>query len=339
MKKPAPLLIHIGYHKSASTVLQDQVFARDGSPCFMLHPHEPRHRLVERFVVPAPLAFDSTSTRRSYRPFLEQARSERRTAVLSHERFSGYPPSGGYDSTIIADRLHRTFPEAKILMVFREQFASIISMYLQYITDGGHLSLRDYLYRPQRFLKRMPVFATDFYCYDRLYFHYCELFGAGNVLALPFEQLESDPPGFLNRIAEFAQVPLGEIKLQRQNVARSSSYQILLQRHVNRMLGGSELMRGGVLSLPRVQRRIGNLGCSLRPLLASLDRRFEKNMRAYLEQRYIGLFAESNARLDHMIGEDLAQYGYQMAAEHHDGGRATEPGADCPLPRGASPRL
>lgn len=64
------------------------------------------------------------------------------TPVLSAERLSGNPHSGGYDSLQTAKRLHRLFPQAKVLVVVREQTEEILSCYNQYVRAGGVLPYR-----------------------------------------------------------------------------------------------------------------------------------------------------------------------------------------------------
>ena len=59
--------------------------------------------------------------------------------VVSFERFSGNPFSGGYDSKEIADRLVRVFPDARVLVIVREQRSMIVSTYKKYVREGGAL--------------------------------------------------------------------------------------------------------------------------------------------------------------------------------------------------------
>ena len=56
---------------------------------------------------------------------MKRAAESDSTPVLSAERLSGNPHSGGYDSLQTAERLHRLFPQAKVLVVVREQTEEI----------------------------------------------------------------------------------------------------------------------------------------------------------------------------------------------------------------------
>lgn len=303
-------LIHIGYHKAASTVLQDQFFTDPSSPFRV--PPEPRHMLVQRFVVPQPMTFDVGAAQAHYAEILQQAEQQGQTAVLSHERFSGYPPSGGFDCTIIANRLQRTFPQARILIVVREQVGNIFSMYSQYITDGGDMSLKDYLARPQPFLKRVPVFSEEFYRYHRLLSLYRQKFGADRVLCLPFEQLVKQPDEFVGQIYDFAGQPRKPHTFRRQNAKRSATFQVL-QRLVNQRLSGNELIQRRRSAPNRVHRQFGAVSRYLGPRMTGwLDRALEDRMQRFIAAEFQGDFAESNAILSQMIGRDLGDFGYQM---------------------------
>lgn len=307
------MLVHIGYHKAASTVLQDQIFG--GANGIFLPPAEPRHVLVQRFVVPQPMCFDAAEARAHYDPIRRQAEAEGRVFVLSHERFSGYPPSGGFDSTIIADRLRRSFPEAKILIVLREQRASILSMYSQYVTDGGDLSLGDYLTPREPYLKRAPGFSVEFYRYHRLVNLYRRLFGAENVLCLVFEEFARDPAGSLARLFRFLGHDVAPPQTRTQNAKRPASFQVL-QRRVNSWFSQNELSPGRGLPLAQARRRFGGLSRHLAPrLTAGLDARLESRMKRLIATRFADSFGESNSALSEMMGIDLGNYGYQMKAD------------------------
>lgn len=304
------LLIHIGYHKAASTVLQDQLFAQSSSP--FLVPAEARHMLVHRFVVPEPMTFDADSARAHFAALLDAAAMQGKTAVLSHERFSGYPPSGGFDASIIAGRLHRTFPQARILVVVREQLANIASMYSQYVTDGGDLSLRDYLATPEPYLKRVPCFQDEFYCYHRLLNLYRQKFGAERVLCLPFELMIARPDEFIGQIFDFTGHPRQQVALHRQNGKRAASFQ-LVQRMMNRHFSGNELLQRRRSAPNRIHRQFGTLSRYLSPgLTAWADRWLERRMIQQIKARFEGRFSESNAILSRMIDRDLGEFGYQM---------------------------
>ena len=68
---PAPLLLHVGLHKTGSTWLQQNLFASERHG-FSQH-DEPRHRIVERLVMPYEL--NGEQARAGYSEAIENARS------------------------------------------------------------------------------------------------------------------------------------------------------------------------------------------------------------------------------------------------------------------------
>ncbi len=168
-------LIHIGYHKTGTTWLQDVVFNQSSlgytSPW-------PRGEQIERIVLTKPLAYEPKPVRDWLNPELTAAQEKNLIPVLSVERFSGNPHSGGYDSTLIADRFAELLPNAKVLIITREQRAMIASCYKQHVRVGGVCSARTYLNPPILGRPRVPLFDPDFFKYDRLVAHYHSLFSA-----------------------------------------------------------------------------------------------------------------------------------------------------------------
>src|SRR3546814_10931344 len=64
----------------------------------------PRHALVRYCVLPDALAYDPARVRDKFAAARADALAHGTTLVLSHERLSGYPSSGGHDRRMIADR-------------------------------------------------------------------------------------------------------------------------------------------------------------------------------------------------------------------------------------------
>lgn len=303
----ADILIHIGYHKTGSTYLQDHCFQPING--YSSNIGGSRARIVKDIAFPDNFSFDHTICRRLYLPYIEAARDKSLRFVLSHERLSGYPPSGSYDRMLIADRLVRTFPAARILIVVREQVSLIRSMYSQYITDGGDLSLDRFLEAPEPQLGRMPGFRLEVYEFDLLIRHYQELFG--RVLVLPFEMMVRDLEGFVCRITEFMEMPPPtSVPKVVTNSRRPATMQVV-QRLANRLMSNNELSRGGIVRIPHFARRFARM----QPIFARLtpqsfdDRlssNIDRNIRAFVADHY----RDSNNRVIELTGLDLRIFGY-----------------------------
>lgn len=200
MKKNSPL-IHIGYHKTASTWLQKHLFENEE---LGFKRYFSKADIRDEIVMPHSLDFNYRWVNELYQDKLDQGN---KVSVISSERLSGHPHSGGYDSKEIADRLKKVFPDGKILIVTREPISAILSCYQQYVKFGGTCSLEDYLVPSRRNLPVIPLFNFMHFRYDRLINYYRHSFGTNNVLVLSFEEFKDNPLRFCNRITQFCELP------------------------------------------------------------------------------------------------------------------------------------
>ena len=203
-------LIHIGFHKTASTWLQRELFHPDSDYFCPLTPdrnlnsgkfigkhfvrdHE-RH-LLSSFVM------NTDAVHRAVEAVLKYVDPGDRIPVISYERLSGNPHAGGFDARTIADRIKAGFPGARIFCVIREQKDIILSSYHQYLKIGGTDSVADYLTRS--YDGRRPGFSPAAFNYIDLVDYYYRLFSPENVLILPYEMLRDSASEFLGRLGDF----------------------------------------------------------------------------------------------------------------------------------------
>ena len=127
---PVPV-VHIGYHKTATTWLQQRFLPvlGDGVAVFG---HE---ALWRDLIGPSQLQFKRRRCKRYVATLI--AGQPGRACVFSAERLSGNPHSGGYDAAEMADRVKAAFGEAKILILVREQVSMLVATYKQYIKKRG----------------------------------------------------------------------------------------------------------------------------------------------------------------------------------------------------------
>jgi hypothetical protein len=285
---------------------------------------------VSRWVVaPSALDFDARRARQRLLPRLEAAGGEGTVPIVSWERLSGAERMGGYDSKELADRLAAVFPEARILLVIREQRAMILSWYKWYLTRGGSGSTQRY-FHPRARRTRLALFGFEHFKYDRLIAHYSRLFGRERVMVLPFERLVADPRGSVGDILEFAGArhepdALARLLGEPRNRSRST-LALTLGRPVNALLGWDHtrdsppgLLPTGRLgwivgkrvtsALARWQPRVDSL------LPAPLSRRFEARIRRQVAAAVGDRYARSNARTQALTGLDLAGLGYMVGRD------------------------
>lgn len=226
-------LIHIGYHKTASTWLQANLFNNYGFKRYF-----PQSAIMQKIVLPNALDFNAGQLRAYYDSLVD----DDYVSVISNERLSGNPHSGGYDSKELADRLYASFPEAKVLIVIREQVSAILSSYIQYIRVGGPCSIDDYLEPTTRNIPILPLFNFEHFNYLRLVHYYHSLFGKDNVLVLPFELFQKSPVDFCSKITSFACLPeikeLNNIEISNKRISTLSS---IFLRQSNKLFAKTRL--------------------------------------------------------------------------------------------------
>jgi len=195
------IAIHIGFHKSASTYLQENVFPKfEVNYFFLLGPAGESRKYVD--LIQLQKNFDPNRFKACIEKEINYRFGDRlhEITLLSHEELSGHPH--GYekvDPYKVARNIKITYPQAKIIIVIRNQFEYLTSLYAyrvaikgqetrgfeKFIEEEGHAGLFNKLE------------------YHRLVGYYIELFGKTNVLVLPMELLRNNQVSFNNALADF----------------------------------------------------------------------------------------------------------------------------------------
>jgi hypothetical protein len=313
-----PILIHIGYHKTATSWLEHLIFDNPDTGFRWFH-KKSRTAPVHRFIRDRPFEFDADAVRAEFEELIAEAEVDGLQPVVSFGRLSGHAFSGGFDSKQIADRLKTVFPEARILIVIREQRNIIVSTYKQYVKTGGLCTLRQFL-EPAKDDWRIPEFDYRYYEYHHLIGHYQSLYGRGNVLVLPYERLVRDPRGFVATIAEFAGRTLPDDVLdrlpydQRSTVAKPA-LMLGVSRPLNRFGPQTDLNPeplpgpAALTELPKTMRR---WDIWEQPLVVKLAARSENRLRARVAEAVRDRYVASNRKTAAMTGLDLGAYGWMV---------------------------
>lgn len=186
-------LIHIGYPKAASTLLQHY---------FSIHPNIlysgdllSHYKLSGEIQIP-PITHEANQTHLVVSE--EQLSVWQGNLDIVGVKFRDYDIAAQQQKT--ARQLHIRFPEAKILIVTRGFAGAIQSMYSQYVSVGGILKF-------EAFEKQFGGILASFYNYSFVVNTYRSVFGSGNVLVLPFEMLKHNPKELMHRINRFNGLP------------------------------------------------------------------------------------------------------------------------------------
>jgi hypothetical protein len=198
---------------------------------------------------------------------------------------------------------------------------------MQYLKNGGW-------HTPEWYVEpetdgRQPVLTLQFWDYHRLIELYSEVFGARNLLVLPYELFKNSPAEFVGHIARFAGAPTPAALDQTRTIANPrkphvSSYYL---RHVTafyRRTSANAFMPSilGSKFGKVVDRGLKGLCTALIP--TSLERKVEKTIEDRISKKIGSYFATSNLEASRHVGFDLRSLGYDVATEQERlGTRAT----------------
>ncbi|EAQ28215.1 hypothetical protein NAP1_11488 [Erythrobacter sp. NAP1] len=298
------LLLHPGFHKTATSWLQSTVFA-EKRLFRSLMTHEEIDDLLVR---PHDFWFDAEQASAD----ISALRSDPKPGVvdvISSEILSGNILLGSRDSAQLAKRLAATCDEAKVLLTVRAQKPMARSIYQQYVKRGGRLGIEEFL----RFAPEPGYFWFD---PATLEFHkvaeaYAAYFGRENVMVLPQELLVSNRPQYLRLMFDFVGL---EESVAEHELAKAPASSI------SPPLSGAPLLRiansiGQSPFNPRSRSRIAPLGKLIERVgyrwtlgEAKAKQRADAALDAELSNR----FGKSNAILQRFCPVDLKKLRYEM---------------------------
>jgi hypothetical protein len=299
-----PLLLHVGYHKTATTWMQRQLFV----PAHGFRQVAFHREAFDHVVAPHGFDFDPAP--------LAALLAERAAAlapgevpVLSSEILSGHPFQGGHGSDVYAERLARIAPQARILISIRSQLRILPSVYMQYLLRGGTQPW-------DRFFAGTDelgyfAFTPRHFEYDRLVACYQRLFGAGRVHVLTQESLQRDMAGAAAAVAAFAGAAFAGLTPEARRVEAASypEYAAPVLRRINHVQA-STLDPWPVVALGRTPGGLFRLAGGLlrRPPFAPLLQH-RRPVSEHVRQRFAGYYRDSNRRLAALVpGLDLTGY-------------------------------
>jgi len=302
------LLVHIGMFRTGSTWLQKKVWVNPRMPFNSSLP--PLDTVRDQFVTSSPFI---KQTEACSQVFLEQIAcmdDEKKIGILSYECLSGHPYSGGFNSFFIAEQLKNIFPNAKILLIIREQRSHLKSIYKKYIKEGGNRTFKNFV------AGGLSVHNIQF---NEIYFQHHHLitklnslFGQENVMVLPFEYLKENATDYVLKILGFCGVQCSDVEVDINSINRSSRNGLInLQRFVNK-LNCNDPVYGGNLPIEQsrghnVDRLIEFVNKYVPPVWKS---KVEKGLEDDVESWCLGRFEEDNLKTSGLIGIDLKSYGY-----------------------------
>lgn len=291
--------IHVGFHKTASTFLQEAFFSKMPRINFIGNSSTHYCADLQKLVYASFSEWDKGT-------LLRQNLREGSCNFISDEELGGGALWVGGGGLAIdertAHRLKEVFPEARILVVIREQFSMLKSLYWQYVWERGVLGFNAFL---RRTLNDNTFLNCRHLCYDTHIQLYAELFGKENVLILPYESLKLDASRFVSDISAFFGLPQYQPEYMYHNPSRKGALAFAYLRFLNVIL--PEEMVG--------VNRVREFKKALRMLLPIMDVfplkakfRIDTAVRSELS----GIFGNSNQITEGYMDYSLGKLGYTL---------------------------
>ncbi len=304
MSDCASMLIHVGFPKTGSTWLQQDLFANASGGFWSPWTLE----VKEQYLLSNPYRFSAERARQVFTPGCNEAERRGLVAVISDEWLIGNQMSGDYRGNQIAEQLHATFPAAAVLIVIREQESMLLSSYREFVQVGGGQTLEEFIGAASALPGFVPQCRLDHLEYDLPITHYHALFGAARVLVEPFERMVADPPAFHARLTELTGARgTYQHPQQARNVGLRGAT-LTTRRALN------NLVHPFGLNFTRGARRRAYIARSAelvgRVLPATVHARREADLRRRLHAHVDGYYAASNQRTGNLLDIDLAAFGY-----------------------------
>lgn len=318
------IFLHIGYHKTATTYLQDVVFNQIPGVTYLGRRwiNSELRDFFEEYKFTHDLNFSPKTYRAKFDDILEHsidhslslinADSKTEKILISHESLHSGAEWFGVEIISRAERLKSVFPSAKIIIGIRNQVDYIESNYKEYIFLGGRLSLKYLLY--ESFAFRYGLFTK--LQYDKVISLYMDLFGRDSVYVYLHEDLKNNFDMAIQGIVSFIDADL-DVDLSSKSINRGlGAFSLELLRIVNNLVAydfneqyQNRFLRNSNLR-EKYRFKFANLLKKIEALLLK-DTRPKRRLISKSDINYINdYFKDSNKSLADLLSRDIANLGY-----------------------------
>jgi len=299
------LVFHIGYHKTGSSWLQQCYFRQHPEIALLSNSEQPWEDSFLSYLIATPdTDFDPETAKELLAERVREAGdalAARKVLLISAERLSGHPFSGGYDNVRIARRIAAAFIDAKVICVVRNQRDMISSVYKQLVFEGYPGTL-DQLMKLRSW--KTTAFNPAYFEYDKLILQYLRLFGEDRVCVFQYELMRQELDAFLGRLCRFLSIGYVEPQQASNKVNPSlPDASIGMVRRLN-YFRRSELYPFPVLDLGIGYRHLRRLAFLVAKWMPWLSSPHNDRLLRELDTRY----SESNARLARLLGDEFTGY-------------------------------
>ena len=293
------MIAHIGYHKTGTTFLQNNIYPYLKGCEYFDYPK--CDAIFTDLINKDDATYDKENTNRLIQGF----RSTEDVPLFSYEGLVG--PlffCQGYDATRIAKRL-KEVGVSKVVVSIRNQVRLFESIYLQYIQEGGVI-------RPDEFFDRKDVFDWNYADFFHLISFYRQLFGAENVLVILQEELLKDQDKVVKELLAFigAEVSVDKNRKKKNANKSLSPISINILRFCNRFTY-NKFKPSQMLSKRITTWKIRHLlQAYLDPMFLSSVSKKKRFMPSDVNVKVTEHFRQGNIQLQGLLGEKMTKYDY-----------------------------
>ena len=312
-----PLVLHIGYHKTGTTFLQNNIFSKHKDIFYLGQPFRNSNiaNAIREFKFQHDLNFDSNVIRdkiyKEIKNYSDVLLNTKRLIMISLESLHSGEEWFGRNIVTMSYRLKDTFPDAKIILGIRSQAKYIVSNYKEYIIHGGKMCFDTFLF--DSFLCNRCLFPK--LCYDKVINHYKKLFH-DNLYIYIHDKLLLDKKTEIQKLFNFLEIE-ENIEFDYSNVYKSlTKNSAELIRFINKFSTKDFIeqyydvgVNDRFSALEKFRRRLIRI---IRKLGLINVRIFESN--SYLTNKHIEYirnnFSESNKNLSDLLNNDIRKLGF-----------------------------
>ena len=313
--------IHVGIPKTASTTLQNTFFSALPNVNYLgPEPESETPDFLKRIFLRSPRNYSQEKVVQ----LLKDNFTEEQPLIISNEAYAGLPvPLATHqfnNRKLMVARMKELFPDAKILIVIRNQIKFLQSFFPQMLMSSNHyiplkgVSFKKYIDLNIKLAQEGMYNILEGIDYGKLIDDFQTQFDEVEVVV--FEEIVTDLKKFIKgRLSDWMGLDKRWVedyyKADRQNIRHRSRAAVFLERQVVGVLNRLEKWGNPHKKLPLSFRQqfMAQLHSGINKInFFKIDTEFEDAQLAFIQD----YFAKSNVKVAHLLNKDLSQWGYPL---------------------------
>ncbi|EON75881.1 hypothetical protein ADIS_3638 [Lunatimonas lonarensis] len=291
--------VHIGIHKTGSTLFQKRIFNKLEGIYYV--PRDESLAFKKYILYTDDFEFDVEKAREIFNEIPKVDKQKK--VLISDEELYGNPYWATIDRKRNIDRLINIFaPNIKIIVFIRNQNTLLNSLYNQYIKTGGTANLNSFL----SYKKYPHCVNIEYFCFDKYLTYIITSIERQNIKIILFEEFKKNSRKTILDIIDFLKIPEPTITENDLLTTNESINNTLLPflRFTNKFTK-SVKNPFSFLNL--------KVHLSLRALTYKLSKIFPKDKKKPIfSMDDINHIKQSNKNLSEILNTDLSKYNYPL---------------------------